>query len=84
MTATPTFGLNGRTPMEVLTGETPDISEFVDYSWYDWVAYFDPDIGTLDQDESPQKEKLGRWLGPSHRVGQAMCFYFLTETGKII
>ena len=84
MTATPTFGLNGRTPMEVLTGETPDISEFVDYSWYDWVAYFDPDIGTLDQDESPQKEKLGRWLGPSHRVGQAMCFYLLTETGKII
>ena len=62
--------------MEVLTGKTPNISEFVDYSWYNWVAYFDPDIGTLDQDKLPQKEKLGRWLGPSHRVGQAMCFIF--------
>ena len=30
---------NGRTPLEVITGETPDISEYLDFSFYDWVLY---------------------------------------------
>mmetsp|Transcript_25131 Transcript_25131/g.35993 ORF Transcript_25131/g.35993 Transcript_25131/m.35993 type:complete len:107 (-) Transcript_25131:2678-2998(-) len=34
--------LNGRTPYELLTGKTPDISELVDFTFYDWVKYYDP------------------------------------------
>ncbi len=30
------------------------------------------------------KKKLGRWLGVSHRVGQAMCFWILTENVTVI
>ena len=28
-----------RTGLEIITGETPDISEYVDFSFYDWVTY---------------------------------------------
>jgi hypothetical protein len=55
------WGANGRTGYEEITGETPDISEYVDFDFYDWVWYWD----TPDKDNSP---KIGRWLGPSHRV----------------
>jgi hypothetical protein len=27
---------------------------------------------------------LGRWIGVSHQVGQAMCFWILTETGRVL
>lgn len=30
---------NGRTPIEVITGDTPDISEYLDFGFYDWVIY---------------------------------------------
>jgi hypothetical protein len=63
-------GRNGRTGHEEVTGETPDISEYVDFDFYDWVWYWD----TPDKDNSP---KIGRWLGPSHRIGAAMCYYIL-------
>ncbi len=29
----------GRTPIEIITGDTPDISESLDYEFYDWVFY---------------------------------------------
>ena len=29
----------GRTPIEHITGETPDISEYLDFGFYDWVLY---------------------------------------------
>ena len=30
---------SGRTAIEIVTGETPDISEYLDFSFYDWVTY---------------------------------------------
>ena len=33
--------LHGRTPLEQLTGETPDISEYLDFSFYNWCWYND-------------------------------------------
>ena len=29
----------GRTPLEIVTGETPDISEYTDFGFYDWVTW---------------------------------------------
>ena len=29
----------GRVPLEMITGETPDISEYLDFAFYDWVQY---------------------------------------------
>ena len=70
-------GPSGRTGHEEITGETPDISEYVDFDFYDWVWYWD----TPDKENSP---KIGRWLGPSHRIGASMCFYVLVNNGEII
>ncbi len=30
------------------------------------------------------RRKLGKWIGVAHRVGQALCYYILTENGKPI
>jgi hypothetical protein len=34
-------GNNGRTGHEEVTGDMPDISEYVDFDFYDWVWYWD-------------------------------------------
>ena len=57
---------SGRTPIEYITGETPDISEYLDFMFYDWAIY-KPNAG-LGEDS------LGRWLGVSHKVGQLMSY----------
>ena len=56
----------GRTALEIITGETPDISEYLDFGFYDWVTYrADAGMGELS---------LGKWLGVSHKVGQLMSY----------
>mmetsp|Transcript_2147 Transcript_2147/g.3294 ORF Transcript_2147/g.3294 Transcript_2147/m.3294 type:complete len:1178 (+) Transcript_2147:1032-4565(+) len=70
--------LNGRTPYELLTGQTPDISEIMEFSLYDWIKYY-------DSAAFPSKrEFLGRWLGPAEHVGQALCYYILKDNGQVI
>jgi hypothetical protein len=70
-----TFNLEGRTPMEQITGETPDKSEYLDFGFYDWVWYKDnAGIG---------KNKIGRWLGVSHHIGNLMSYWILTITGHV-
>ena len=52
----------GRTALEFITGETPDISEYLDFSFYDLVTYrANAGLGEVS---------IGRWLGVSHKVGQ--------------
>ena len=77
LTPNSSFALEGRTPLEQITGETPDISEYLDFGFYDWVWYKD-NAGIGDN-------MLGRWLGVSHRVGNSMMFYWiLTNHGRVI
>ena len=67
---------DGRTPIEIITGETPDISEYLDFSFYDWVTYrSNAGLGELS---------LGRWLGVSHKIGQLMSYWILTEKSRVI
>ena len=63
----------GRTPLEIITGETPDISEYMDFEFYDWVTY--RNNGGLGE------VQLGRWIGVSHRVGRLMSYWILPESG---
>ena len=63
--ATGRFDLQGRTPYEVVMHYTPDISEHVSFSWFQWCWYFD---------EQTRQKVLCRWLGPAHQVGQSFCF----------
>jgi hypothetical protein len=70
--------LGGRTPLEIMTGQTPDISEIMHFGFYDWVKYYDPAAFPS------KREFLGRWLGPAPHVGQALCYYILKENGQVI
>ncbi len=53
----------------------PDISEFLEFTWYEPVWYFEPAAFP------EQTRKMARWMGVAHRVGQAMCFWLLPSTG---
>ena len=75
-TASTSGDLSGRTTLEQLTGETPEISEYLDFTFYDWCWYND--------NAGLGKMKLGRWLGVSHRVGSLMSYWILTQQGNVI
>ena len=50
-------------------GETPDVYEFLDSGFYDWVTYQNnAELGLT---------KVGRCLGVSHRVGQLVSYLIL-------
>ena len=70
--------LDDRTPDEILKGETPDISEYIQFEFYQWIKYYDPAGFPIEQ------EKLGRWLGPAHDVGQALCYWILKDNGQVL
>jgi hypothetical protein len=69
--------LQGDTPYTRLIGDTADISHLCEFRWYDIVWYVDPPDKT-------DKKKLGRYLGPSHDIGQAMYSRILTANGTEI
>ena len=78
LTVHPNFAAQGRTPYELVTGRTPDISEYVEFEWYEPLWYYN------QEDYPADRRLLGRWLGVAHRVGQACCYYILTASGQTI
>ena len=76
LTASTAEKLQGRTPLELLTGETPDISEYLYVGWYDRVWY--------KEDTGLGETKLGRFLGPSNKVGSLMSYWVLPKSGILI
>ena len=75
-TASTSGDLSRRTALEQLTGETPEISEYLDFTFYDWCWYND--------NAGLGETKLGRWLGISHRIGSLMSYWVLTQKGNVI
>ena len=71
------FELKGDVPMTVMKGETANITHLCEFGWYDWV-YFRDNAVTYPND----KWVLGRWLGPSTDIGQALCAKILKENGR--
>jgi hypothetical protein len=73
-------GTDERPGLEQVTGDSVDISEWLDFDFYDYVWYWDkPHL-----DVSKQNPKLGCWLGVSHRVGSDMCYWVLNENGNVL
>ena len=68
---------NDFTGIERITGDTVDISEWMEFEFYDLCEYWD----VPNTEDNP---KIGRWLGVSHRVGSAMSYWILTSTGQVI
>ena len=65
-----------RTPMEIITGITPDISEYMDFEFYGWIIF--------RENAGLGPPTLGRWLGVSHRVGNQMTYWVLPKSGRPI
>ena len=68
--------LKGRTPLEQVTGDTMDISEYLDFGFYDWCWYH--------ENAGLGPTKRGRWLGVAHRVGGLMSYWVLTINCTVI
>ena len=73
LTASHSGRLNGRTPIEVLMGETPDISEYLDFGWYDWVWY--------KQEAGLGEAHIGRFIGVSPSTGALLSYWILPASG---
>ena len=76
LTAMQHIYLDGVTPYEKVCGHTPNISEYIIFTWYQWVWYY----STV----STHKFEIGRWLGPATNIGQGMAYYVLSNEGKVI
>jgi hypothetical protein len=75
-TSTEAGGLRGVCPLQEVTGETVDISEYLDFGFYDHVSY--------KENAGLGETCIGRWLGVSHRVGSLMSYWILTKKGTVI
>jgi hypothetical protein len=62
----------------MVTGNTPDITEYVEFSWYQPIFYYE------DLPFPETRRKIARWLGVAHRVGQALCYWLLANSGQVI
>ena len=69
-----------RTGIEMVTGETPDISEWIDFEFYDRVWCYNQKKIEIDG----SGRRLARWLGVAHRVGSDLCYWLLLQSGKVI
>ena len=52
--------LQGRNSLELTTLETPDISENLDFGWYD--------IDSFKEDTGLGETQIGKCIGPLHKV----------------
>ena len=68
--------LHGNIPITTVTGETEDISEYLDFGFYDKVWY--KDNAGLDPAQA------GRWLGVASRTGRLMTYHILTSKGEVV
>jgi hypothetical protein len=58
-------------------GDTADISHRFQFEWYQNVWYIHP-VDTMDS------KHIGRYLGPSHHVGDHMCSKVLTAKATVL
>ena len=70
-----TAGKNVCPSLELLTGYMIDISEWLEYEYYELVWFWN----NQSHDTNPM---LVRWLGVSHRVVSDICYWILSEKGN--
>ena len=71
--------LDGHTPHTKLTGQPTDISNIMDFGWYEWVIY------RIEGQTFPfQHQKIGRTLGPATHAGNVMLQWVLTGGGEVM
>ena len=74
------LGTTGRTGYEEITGQTPDISEWLDFEFYDLVWWLDH---LMKPDFIENTRWLARWLGVSHHVGSDLSYWLIMLLHRI-
>ena len=62
-----------------MLGEIPDISAFAEFGWYQWVMFRNMSV-TYPEDN----KVLGRYLGPSFKIGPAITAKTLKANGQVV
>jgi hypothetical protein len=70
--------LEGRVPVESIEGNTPDILEYSQYNWYQYIWYHDPESFPGDN------WKLGQWIRVAHNVGAPLTPWILPASCRPI
>ena len=73
ITASFAANLQGITALEALTGETPDISQYLNFGFYDRVSF--------KEDAGLGETKLAIFIGVSHQVGYLMSHWVFSASG---
>ena len=71
--------LEGRTPTEAAFGNTPDLSPFLQFHFYQEVLYLEPTASY-----PAPKEKQGNFVGVTDGIGDALTYWILTEKMQLI
>jgi hypothetical protein len=72
--------LGGLTPIEIATGQRPDISALLQFRWFEPVLY---SVDHSFASDSP--EKSGRWVGVADNQGDALTYLILNDdTQKVV
>src|SRR5688572_2420094 len=65
------------TPIQYQKGVTPDISAFLQFTFWQPILYLD------HESHWPEfKEKSARWVGMAHSIGDALIFWVLDDQSK--
>jgi len=78
-TAWDIYKLQGETPETVLSGETADINQFCELSFYEWIMFRDEPVSYPENNPV-----LGRFLGIAVDVGPAMTAKILKKNGQVV
>ena len=76
LTAHDRVKLRGEVPETILLGDTADISAVSEFEWYEPVWFWNPG--------GEERYFMGRWLGPSRHIGQAMTSKILMKNGQVV
>ena len=69
------FATNGnRSGIENVLGDSPDISHLLYFDIYQPVHYLEQVVAFPED----------HWLGPSHDVGQALCYWIMKPNGEVV
>ena len=63
-----------------MLGETPDISKWIEFEFYDYVRF----LYTPTNDMLDETAQIGRWLGVAHNVSSHLCYYVISITGHAL
>ena len=70
------FDTHSKTPYSIVVGDTPDISEYVDFTLWGWVNDIEGD-GLCEL-------TLAKCLGVSHSIGSTVSYFILKPTGYVL